>query len=351
MDWTYLIFLSSGLFLGWSLGANDAANIFGTAVGTRMVRFRTAAIISSVFIILGAVYTGSGASQTLGQLGAVNTLAGAFMVALAAAITIYWMVQLELPVSTSQAIVGAIIGWNIYSHKPTELGLLTKIAGTWVICPILSGIIAVILYYLIKLKLHHSQTHLLRRDTYTRIGLILVGAFGAYALGANNIANVMGVFVPSSPFHTLELPYGLSLNSTQVLFLIGGISISIGVFTYSQKVMNTVGNGLMHMSPFVAWIAVFSQALVLFLFASQGLKDFLTNLNLPSLPLVPVSSSQAIIGAVIGIGLAKGGREIHWGLLGRIALGWVATPIISVILCFFALFFLENVFNLTVYLP
>ena len=115
--------------------------------------------------------------------------------------------------------------------------------------------------------------------------------------------------------------------------------------------MNTVGNGLMHMSPFVAWIAVFSQALVLFLFASQGLKDFLTNLNLPSLPLVPVSSSQAIIGAVIGIGLAKGGREIHWGLLGRIALGWVATPIISVILCFFALFFLESVFNWTFYLP
>ncbi|MGB1791576.1 MAG: hypothetical protein ACPHFX_04835, partial [Paracoccaceae bacterium] len=44
-----LLFLSSGLFLGWALGANDAANVFGTAVGTRMVNFRTAAIICSVF--------------------------------------------------------------------------------------------------------------------------------------------------------------------------------------------------------------------------------------------------------------------------------------------------------------
>lgn len=59
MDLGYFIFLSSGLFLGWSLGANDAANIFGTAVGTKMVRFRTAALISSIFIILGAVFTGA----------------------------------------------------------------------------------------------------------------------------------------------------------------------------------------------------------------------------------------------------------------------------------------------------
>ena len=117
MDYMFFIFLSSGLFLGWSLGANDAANIFGTAVGTKMVRFKTAAIIASIFVILGAVISGSGASKTLMELGAVNTLAGAFMCAFAAAVTVYWMVKSSLPVSTSQAIVGAIIGWNIYSNK------------------------------------------------------------------------------------------------------------------------------------------------------------------------------------------------------------------------------------------
>ena len=54
MDIAIFIFLSSGLFLGWSLGANDAANVFGTAVGSRMIRFTTAAIICSAFVILGA---------------------------------------------------------------------------------------------------------------------------------------------------------------------------------------------------------------------------------------------------------------------------------------------------------
>lgn len=112
-------FLLSGLFLGWSLGANDAANIFGTAVGSRMVRFKTAALIASVFVVLGAVISGAGATHTLGQLGAVNAIAGSFTVALAAAITVAYMTKLKLPVSTSQAIVGSIIGWNfLLTNQP-----------------------------------------------------------------------------------------------------------------------------------------------------------------------------------------------------------------------------------------
>ena len=90
-----LFFLSSGLFLGWSLGANDAANVFGTAVGTRMIRFTTAAVICSVFVIIGAVVGGAGASHTLGKLGAVNALGGAFMVALSAGFTVYFMTRLS----------------------------------------------------------------------------------------------------------------------------------------------------------------------------------------------------------------------------------------------------------------
>lgn len=349
MDLSFFIFLSSGLFLGWSLGANDAANIFGTAVGTKMVKFRTAAVIASLFIIIGAVYAGSGAAQTLGTLGSINTLPGAFMSALAAALTIYWMVKTSVPVSTSQAIVGAIIGWNFFAAKPTDIGILSQIVSTWVICPILSGLIAILLYWSVQKALRKSRLHLLRRDSYTRIGLILAGAFGAYALGANNIANVMGVFVPSSPLPPLNFPGGLHLSNTQVLFLIGGLAISTGVMTYSHKIMNTVGNGLMKMSPLMAWVVVVSQGLVLFLFASQGLKELLNSAGLPALPLVPVSSSQAVIGAVMGIGLAKGGRNLNWGLIGRIIFGWITTPVIAALVCYISLFFLQNVFNLEVY--
>ena len=349
MDAMFLLFLSSGLFLGWSLGASDASNIFGTAVATKMVKFRTAAIISSIFIIIGAVYGGSGASETLGELGKIDALPGAFMAALSAALAIYLATKYGLPVSTSQAIVGAIIGWNIYAHKQTDIGVLTKIVSTWISCPLLAAVVAMIIFYAIRKIIKRSNIHLIRQDHYTRIGLILTGAFGAYALGANNIANVMGVFVASNPFRGFSLSV-LSLNPVQVLFLIGAIAISVGVFTYSHKVMDTIGKGIMSMTPIMAWVVVFSQSVVLLLFASKGLENFLAGHHLPTLPLVPVSSTQAVIGAVIGVGLVKGGRGIKWSVLGKIALSWVATPLLSALICFISLFFLENVFTQTVYL-
>ncbi|WP_201326955.1 inorganic phosphate transporter [Thermotomaculum hydrothermale] len=216
-----IIFLSSGLFLGWSLGANDTGNIWGTAVYSRMVRFKTAAILASIFVILGAVISGAGASQTLGKLGAVNAIAGSFTVAFGAALAVYLMVRNKLPVSTSQTIVGAIVGWNLFSGMPTDYNSLTKIVSTWIICPILAGIFAAILYYIFRFVLKRFAIHLLTLDFFTRLGLILIGIFGSYSLGANNIANVVGVFVPVNPFPNVKF-LGMAISSTQLLFFMGG---------------------------------------------------------------------------------------------------------------------------------
>ena len=341
---TLLFFLSSGLFLGWSLGANDAANVFGTAVGSRMVKFRLAAIIASLFVIIGAIVQGAGASETLGKLGSVSTLAAAFTVALSAALTVYWMTRLKLPVSTSQSIVGAIIGWNLFTNNPTDGHTLTKILTTWVSGPILGAIFAALLYLLVKKLLEHIRFHVFYRDLVIRWGLIIVGGFGAYSLGANNIANVMGVFTTS--VHFPDINFGIfQLSGTQQLFAIGGIAIAIGIVTYSKRVMETVGNTLMPITPEAAIVVVLSQALVLFLFSSQALSDWLHSLGLPSIPLVPVSSSQVVIGSIIGIGLLKGGNQIKYKVLGSIGTGWVATPIIAGLISFFLLFFIHNVFR------
>ncbi|BBB32847.1 inorganic phosphate transporter, PiT family [Thermotomaculum hydrothermale] len=342
-----LFFLSSGLFLGWSLGANDAANVFGTAVGSKMVRFKTAAIIASIFVISGAVISGAGASHTLGKLGAVNALGGSFMTALAAGYSVYLMTKYELPVSTSQAIVGAIVGWNFFSGFVTDYKILSKIISTWVICPILSAIFAAVLYLVMRSIFNNVKIHLLMIDSLTRIGLILVGAFGAYSLGANNIANVMGVFVPSVPFREINLGF-FTLSGPQQLFLIGGIAISVGIFTYSYKVMKTVGGELLKLSPQAALVVVLAESMVLFVFASQSLSDFVKSLGLPPIPLVPVSSSQAVVGAIIGIGIVRGWRNIRFQVMGKIALGWVATPIAAGVISFVGLFILQNVFGIVV---
>ncbi len=343
-----LFFLSSGLFLGWSLGANDAANVFGTAVGTRMMRFTTAAVICSAFVIIGAVVGGAGASHTLGKLGSINALGGAFMVALSAGFTVYMMTRASLPVSTSQAIVGAIIGWNLYSGSPTDASTLVEIVTTWVACPLLAAAFAMLSYVVFIRLSRRFPVHLLWEDTYLRWGLILVGIFGSYSLGANNIANVMGVFVPVAPFKDLSLAGLFTFTGAQQLFLVGGIAIAVGIFTYSRRVMETVGGSLLRLTPQMALIVVLSQAVVLYLFSSQELSVWLTGHGLPAIPLVPVSSSQAVVGAVLGLGVLKGGRGIRFRILGEIAAGWVMTPVIACVITFIALFFLQNVFSIQV---
>jgi len=354
MEFSALVFLSSGLFLGWSLGANDAANVFGTAVGSKMIRFSTAAVLCSLFLIVGAVYSGAGAAHGLGKLGAVNALAGSFTVALCAAITVFWMTRAELPVSTTQAIVGGIVGWNLFSGSITDLKTLSTIVATWVACPILGALFAAGLYRVTVAAVGWARVHMFHLNAYTRYALILAGVFGAYSLGANNIANVMGVFVASSPFEQVDLGGLLTLTSVQQLFLVGGLAIAIGVITYSRRVMMTVGQSLVPLNPIAAWVVVVAHSMVLFVFSSKELEHFLVSHHLPAIPLIPVSSSQAVVGAVIGVALSrglKGARVVRWKVLGHIGTGWVLTPVMAAILCFFALFFVENVFGQYVYTP
>lgn len=337
MDLSLLIFLSGGLFLGWALGANDAANVFGTAVGTRMLRFASAAALCSLGVILGAVISGAGPTETLGKLAAIDSLAEACTASVSAGLTVLFMTRRGLPVSTSQAVVGALVGWNLWSGAPTDLNIIGKVVLTWVLCPILAGIIAAILLPLTSLALRALRLHLLQQDSLTRWALVLAGTFGAYSLGANNIANVMGPFTHAVQFEPLRLGTGLTLDSSQQLFLLGGLAIAFGIFTYSKKVMMTVGKDLFALSPAAAWVAVMSHSLVLFLFASKGLAAWLGNAGLPQIPLVPVSSSQAVIGAILGIGLLRGKHGIRWSVLGGIGLGWLLTPIAAAVLCYITL--------------
>ncbi len=342
-----LFFLTSGLLLGWSLGANDASNAFGSAVGSKMITFRKAAIIASIAVITGAVAQGSGTSETLGKLGTVNAVGGSFTLALASAVTVYLMTKFSLPVSTTQAIVGAIIGWNFFTGNVTDPSTLSTIVTTWVSGPVLGALFAIPLFILIIKIKKRSGTHLIRFESYIRTGLLISGAFAAYSLGANNIANVMGVFLPA--FNLQELNLGIiSLSSNQQLFLLGGIAIAAGIITYSRKVMQTVGTNIVQLSPEAAMVVVLAHSLVLFIFSSSALSSLLNRIGLPSIPLVPVSSSQVIIGCVVGIGLYKGVSNINFRLLGQIALGWIATPLLTCILTFLSLFFFRNMFNIDV---
>ncbi len=345
MEYSFWFFITSGIFLGWSLGANHAVNLFGTAVVSRMIKFKTTAIIAGLFVILGAVISGAGTTKTLTTLGAINAIAGSFTVALAVAISILLMTRYKLPVSTSQAIVGGIIGWNFFTGSPTNYEALTKIFAVWVASPFVSAVFAFLLFKLIKSTILKRNIHLLRLDSYTRIGLLIFGTFASYFSGANDIANVMGLFVSSKHFADVNIFGVIPFTGNQQLFLIGGIAIAIGIYTYGENVMKTVGKDLYKISPITGLVIVMAEFFVLIMFTSQGLESILLRLGLPTIPLVPISSSQAFIGAVIGVGLAKDPNSINFKVFGKISIGWVSAPIIAGIFTFISLFFVQNVFE------
>lgn len=286
--------------MGWSLGSNDSANIFGTAVFSKKIRYRTAVILCALFVIAGALLEGRAGMHTLSGL-VDQTADSAFAASLAAALTVTLMSVLKLPVSTSQAMVGAIMAIGILRGSINFSGL-TKVLIAWVATPL--GTIAgtLILYPLIGRFLRLLRLNIFTRDLVLKWGLIVAGCYGAYALGANNVANVTGVYTQTGQLNVFQAA------------LLGGVSIALGALTYSKNVMITVGKKLVRLDPYGAFIAVFSMALVVHTFAIIG---------------VPVSTSQAIIGSVLGIGILKGVQTIKIRTLLMILFGWIGTPSIA----------------------
>jgi len=290
----------SGVFLGWSLGANDSANVFGTGVATGTVGYRTAIWLTAAFVMLGASIEGPKCMATISDLSRLHSL-DAFVCALSAAVTMTCLTFLAVPASTSQAIVGAIIGAGLVSAT-ADFSKVYKIVACWGLTPIGGIFLGYTIHRILGFVLSRVVRDIRRLDMVYFLGILFAGCYGAYSLGANNVANVTGIYVGSGMF------------SPETAALIGGLSIASGVLTYSRKVMMTIGKGIVPLDPFSALVAVLAEALTLHLFTQIG---------------VPVSSSQAIVGAVVGIGLVGDVRTISPKMLLKISGGWLATPLFA----------------------
>jgi phosphate/sulfate permease/DNA-binding CsgD family transcriptional regulator len=338
--------LLSGILLGWSLGANKFSNIFGTAINNRLISFKNASLISGIFVILGAVLQGSGTTKTISQLGSVDAVGGAFTIALCSAVVVMILTKYRRFVSTSQAIVGAIIGWCYFTSNPVNYTVLGKIVGVWLFGPILGAAFSAGFYLLLRKYMRTSKLHLIKMETIIRLSLLVFGALAAYCFGANNIANVMGVFVNSMSF---SIAVGsMTIHSSFILLLVGGIAIALGIATYSKKVMQKMDSEVFSLTPETALVVVLSQSFVLFIFSSSTISNLFFNMGFPAIPLAPVSSTQVLIGSVFGIGLVKGIQDIQLKTIGNILLSWIITPLFSGVATFVSLFFVQRVFAIPV---
>ena len=307
------MFLSGGVFLGWALGSNDAANVFGTAVASRIVRYSTAIILAAVFVLIGAATEGRRGLETLSGITPQSPLS-AFIVAVTAALVVTLMTSLKLPVSTSQAVMGAIIGIGLGMGSVINWASILKIGICWIGTPVGAALICYILYPCLARLMDLLGLSVVGRSFFIRTGLTAAGCYGAYALGANNVANVTGVFYATGMFDQIGVMDGVLAAA-----LLGGGSIALGILTFSRRVMTTVGSRLVRLDGFSALAATLAAAVTVHVYAVVG---------------VPVSTSQAIVGSVLGIGILKGVKAVNRRTLWRIMFGWIATPVIPGTVCF-----------------
>ena len=296
--------LAASAYVGWNIGANDTANCIGTTLGCGLLSYRNAVILVAIFAIMGALLQGQHVMQTIGT-GIVRTnlnylavcvtlLCSGFFVTLA---TFF-----KLPTSTSQAIVGGVVGVGLATGAEVNFAKFILIAESWIVCPILVMTLSFGLMHILYIVLRRFETSsLLFRNAFGWLA-ILSACYVAYSMGANNAGNAVGQIA------------NLNILPTKLLLLIGGVSIALGAFTYGKKVADTVGKGITPLDIPGAFVAQVSSAFGMHLFSVFG---------------IPVSTSSAIVGAVVGVGLVKGFKAIRRSTILTILIGWVLTPTLA----------------------
>jgi PiT family inorganic phosphate transporter len=301
--------LGAGAYVGWNIGANDTANCIGTTVGCGLISFRKAAILVAVFAIIGAMLQGQHVMKTISK-GIVHAELDYLAVCVALICSGFFVTLatfFRIPTSTSQAIVGGVVGIGVAVGAEINYSKFILIAESWIVCPVLVLVLAFSLMHLVKVILRRFETSsLLFQNAFGWLA-ILSACYVAYSMGANNAGNAVGPIA------------NLNIFPTKVLLLIGGVSIGVGAITYGRKVADTVGKGITPLDIPGAFVAQISSAFGMHLFSLFG---------------IPVSTSSAIVGAVVGVGLVKGARAISQKTILTILIGWVLTPTLAGALSF-----------------
>jgi len=383
-----------GLFMAWGIGANDVANAMGTSVGSKALTIKQAIIIAMIFEFAGAYLAGGEVTSTIRKgiidasffVDSPELLVFGMISALFAAAT--WLLiasALGWPVSTTHSIVGAIVGFAAVGVSPdaVEWSKVTGIVGSWIITPLISGIIAFIIFnsaqklifdtdkplqqakrwvplYMflagfvlalvtIKKGLKHLDLHIGNADgfIYAAVTAVIVAVIGkifihrikfdesaalkthyanvekvfallmivtacamAFAHGSNDVANAIG---PLAAVVSIVDNGGQIAAKSAIAWWIlplGGFGIVAGLAIFGHKVMATIGTGITHLTPSRGFAAELAAACTVVISSGAGL---------------PISTTQTLVGAVLGVGMARGIAAINLGVVRNIVVSWVVT--------------------------
>jgi PiT family inorganic phosphate transporter len=400
---TYILVIGYifGFYMSWNIGANDVANSMASAVGAKAITLKQAVFIAGILNIVGATFLGSHVTDTI-RKGIVSThiladpdlaLIGALSALLAAALWVSFATWKSLPVSTTHSIVGAMIGFGIMAGGVSVINW-TKLGGvvlSWIISPLFSMIISylmlkIIIRFIISAKDSFNQAKKLAPvfiglscfvvvlsflfktplgqnlslKTYSAVIIaiivaILMGFSGSFlikrfikkvdknsgaeeifrkiqigtscyvalAQGANDVANAIG---PLAVIYFLVKTGTVAETIPVPLFLLlfGGIGIACGISMAGYRVMETLGTKITTLTNTRGFSVDFAAATTVLIASKLGL---------------PVSTTHAAVGGVMGVGLARGLEAVNFRIVLKIMLYWVLTVPASAITSM-AIFFL-----------
>ncbi|VVB95703.1 Phosphate transporter family protein [uncultured archaeon] len=299
------------VFMGLNIGGNNAAAAMGAAYGAKVRTKYQAVMLIGVFSLLGAVFSGEEVIKTLGKgilPSGTILMEGAIIAVAAAGITVFLANILRVPISTSQAAVGAVVGIGLF-YGPSKINtpLLGYIVSWWVVTPILAWLLAYImrkyLYtdILVWLADHHESDVSIRKSL--NILLTISGCYVAYSAGANNAANAVGPIVGAGGMQSL---YGA---------IFAGLAIGLGALLMGGRVLDTVGKEITELCVIRATFVEFTSAIIVHIASILG---------------VPVSLGEIVAAGVIGIGCANSGMHIVRGeVVKKIVIAWVISPLLA----------------------
>ena len=305
-----IVITLSGLYVGANIGANDAANCVGASVGAGLVRYRTAIVLVALFVVAGATLQGGEVCHTVGK-GIVTepiSASGVMAALLCGGLFVTLATFFKIPVSTSQAVVGGVAGVGLASGLDVDLSKVVRIVESWILCPILTGVLTYGVYRIVLVilaRIGQSQ----RVQRVMRWLVLASAAYAAYALGANPLGPAIG------PIVAMET----EVLDIRVLTVLGALSIALGALLFGRGVAETVGKSIIPLDLAGAFAVQTSAAFGLHFFSMLG---------------VPVSTSQAIVGSLMGIGVYHGIKTVSRRKIGEVVVGWVATPTLSCAVAF-----------------
>ena len=288
---------AASFFLAFNLGANDAATPTDTAVNAGALTIKQAIILFSIFTSLGAILEGFKVMKTIGKgvvLGEIDII-GAFAIVLAANIWILLCSYGGYEISVTHSIIGSVVGYGLikYGVGGLNLSIIQNIIISWLTSPITAIIIAFLLYKALLIIMRYIEID----ERIFRWLLIISLCFSAYSFGVNDIGNATGAYV------TIAEKIGKvpDIQAMFILSIFGSIGVLLGGLILGPRVIETVAYKITRLNLAAGFAAELSNALVVYLFSI-----------IPYMLIgygIPISTSLASVGAIIGAGLARGGRK------------------------------------------